>query len=150
MAMTAEAIIFAINSAIRLGRNAQRAYAKSLTSKSIVLPLPSFSGTPNAFTAQRFFDDEDPGSGGAQYLAKMETLQDIHHRFKTAEGTSFPTDEELKIYIEYFTHLQALLEQEAKVDVSQGINDDQITADDVVALLSIRQYTHDKAKHTSP
>ena len=37
MAMTAEAIVFAINSAIRLGSNAQRAYAKSLTSKSIVL-----------------------------------------------------------------------------------------------------------------
>ncbi|MEO0877248.1 MAG: hypothetical protein AAFY48_21835, partial [Bacteroidota bacterium] len=86
MAMTAEAIIFAINSAIRLGRNAQRAYAKSLTSKSIVLPLPRFSGTPNAFTAQSFFDNEDERTGGAQYLSKMERLKDVHERFKNGMG----------------------------------------------------------------
>ncbi|RMF03084.1 MAG: hypothetical protein D6772_02595, partial [Bacteroidetes bacterium] len=86
MAMTAEAIIFAINSAIRLGRNAQRAYAKSLTSKSIVLPLPAFSGEANGFVAQRFFDDTDELTGGHQYLAKLERLADIHERFKNGEG----------------------------------------------------------------
>ena len=95
MAMTAEAIIFAINSAIRLGRNAQRAYAKSLTSRSIVLPLPAFSGTPNSFTAQRFFDDTDEQLGGAQYIQRMEKLADIHHRFKNASGAAFPSDDEL-------------------------------------------------------
>ncbi len=148
--MTAEAIIFAINSAIRLGRNAQRAYSKSLTSKSIVLPLPSFSGTPNAFTAQKFFDNADLTEGGEQYLSKMERLMDIHNRFKTGEGNQFPTDEELEIYIKYYIHLHSLLEQEAKTDFSQGMDDNRITADDVVALLSIRQYTHDSSKHTSP
>jgi len=93
--MTAEAIIFAINSAIRLGRNAQRAYSLSLSSKAIVLPLPKFSGTPNAFTAQRFFDSEE-ADGGARFIARMERLQAIHQRFKSAAGADFPTDEELE------------------------------------------------------
>lgn len=147
MAMTAEAIIFAINSAIRLGRTAQRAYAKSLSSKSIVLPLPNFSGRPNANKAQSFFDNEDPTLGGAQYLARIERLQDIHQRFKTAEGTAFPSNKELKIYVQYYIRLHSLLEREAAAD---RFNDNYITADDMVALLSIRQYTHDSSKHTSP
>lgn len=150
MAMTAEAIIFAINSAIRLGRNAQRAYAKSLTSKRIVLPLPAFSGEANAFTAQRFFDDSDPQTGGQQYLAKLEKLQDIHERFKTGEGDDFPTDAELEKYVDDYRQLSSLLENEATVDFQQGLKDDRINADELVALLSIRQYTFDPEKHTSP
>lgn len=150
MAMTAEAIIFAINSAIRLGRNAQRAYAKSLTSKSIVLPLPKFSGTPNAFTAQSFFDNADERTGGAQYLAKMERLQDIHERFKNGVGDEVPTSEELDRYVDAYTQLSTLVEQEANADFQNGLDDRRINADELVALLSIRQYTHDKAKHTKP
>lgn len=150
MAMTAEAIIFAINSAIRLGRNAQRAYAKSLTSKSIVLPLPKFSGTPNAFTAQSFFDNTDERSGGAQYLAKMERLQDIHERFKNGVGDQVPTAEELDRYVDAYAQLSTLVEQEAQADFQSGLDDRRINADELVALLSIRQYTHDSAKHTRP
>ncbi len=150
MAMTAEAIIFAINSAIRLGRNAQRAYAKSLTSKSIVLPLPKFSGTPNAFTAQSFFDDTDERTGGAQYLAKMERLQDIHERFKNGVGDQVPTSEELDRYVDAYAQLSTLVEQEATADFQSGLDDRRINADELVALLSIRQYAHDKSKHTKP
>ncbi|MEM1216099.1 MAG: hypothetical protein AAGJ82_10460, partial [Bacteroidota bacterium] len=150
MPMTAEAIIFAINAAIRLGRNAQRAYAKSLTARRITLPLPDFSGTANAFTAQRFFDDPDEVSGGTQFLAKIETLADIHHRFGAGSGATFPTDAELKRYVRYFRHLSALLEQETTLNVTEGFNDNRINVDELVALLSIRQYIHDGARHTTP
>jgi len=147
--MTAEAIIFAINSAIRLGRNAQRAYSLSLSSKAIVLPLPKFSGTPNAFTAQRFFDSEE-ADGGARFIARMERLQAIHQRFKSAAGADFPTDEELEKYVESFVSLSALQAQEANPDFKDGLNDNRINSDELVALLSIRQYTYAGAKHTSP
>ncbi|MEZ4985617.1 MAG: hypothetical protein R2795_11380 [Saprospiraceae bacterium] len=150
MAMTAEAIIFAINSAIKLGRNAQRAYARNLTSRSITLPLPSFSGTANAFTAQRFFDDEDGQTGGSRYIEKMEKLADIHHRFKNGTGDAFPTDEELARYVEYYTLLYALLENERSTEFENGWNENRINADELVALLSIRQYTHDGVQHTTP
>lgn len=151
MAMTADAIIFAINSAIRLGRNAQRAYSKSLTSKSIVLPLPQFSGTPNEDTARRFFEDKDPQKGGAQYLDRMERLADIHQRFIDITGSlPFPSDEELEIYKNYYINLSSLLDQESNVDFQEGLDDNKINADDLVALLSIRQYTAPNAVHTTP
>ncbi len=150
MAMTAEAIVFAINSAIRLGRNAQRAYAKSLTSKSIVLPLPKFSGTPNAFTAQNFFDNDDEVTGGATYLKKMERLADIHDRFKNGVGDAVPTNQELDMYVAAYAQLGTLVAQEASSTFQDGLDDDRINADELVALLSIRQYTHDSAKHTNP
>lgn len=150
MAMTAEAIIFAINSAIRLGRNAQRAYAKSLTSKSIVLPLPKFSGTPNAFTAQNFFDNTNDRTGGAQYLPKMERLRDIHHRFKYGLGDEVPTDAELELYVEAYAQLSTVLEHETQADFQSVLDDRRINSDELVALLSIRQYTFDRSKHTKP
>ena len=124
MAMPAEAIIFAINSAIRLGRNAQRAYAKSLTSKSIILPLPAFSGEANGFVAQRFFDNPDQATGGQQYLANLERLADIHDRFKNGEGDQFPSEEELDLYVAYFKQLSSLLKQEDATDSQQGLKDD--------------------------
>jgi hypothetical protein len=151
MAMTANAIIFAINSAIRLGRNAQRAYSKSLTSRSIVLPLPNFTGTPNEDTARRFFENKDPQRGGAQYLSRMERLKDIHERYiSTSPTVTFPSTAELELYKNYFANLSSLLDKEAEVDFKEGLDDNKINADELVALLSIRQYTDPNAIHTTP
>ena len=150
MALTADAIVFAINAAIRLGRNAQRAYARSLTSQSIVLPLPRFSGTANALTAQNFFDSEDEVNGGAQFLATIERLADIHDRFKHGEGDAFPTDDEIAEYIEYYQQLSQMLKEEATADFQEGLKDDRVNADQLVALLRIRQYQFHPEKHTRP
>lgn len=151
MAMTAEAIIFAINSAIRLGRNAQRAYAKSLTSQKIVLPLPKSDGEPNGFAAQSFFDNTDERTGGAQYLARMERLADVHERFKSVDpAVKPPSNKEVDRYVAAYLQLSALLEAENNAGFQDGLDDRRINADELVTLLSIRQYTHDDAKHTNP
>ena len=77
---TAEAIIFAINAAIRLGRNAQRAYAKSLTSTKLVLPLPAFDREISPIVADTYFSDPDEITGGARFLPLIARLQELHKR----------------------------------------------------------------------
>ncbi|RMF00004.1 MAG: hypothetical protein D6772_06910, partial [Bacteroidetes bacterium] len=70
--------------------------------------------------------------------------------FKNGEGDQFPSEAEIDLYVAYFKQLKSLLEQEQATDFQQGLKDDRINADELVALLSIRQYTFDPDKHTSP
>ncbi len=150
MAMTADAILFAINSAIRLGRNAQRAYAISLTSRSITLPLPESDQQPNSDKAQEYFDNDDELVGGAQYLTRIEELKDLHHRFKHGMGADMLTTEEDQRYIDYFVKLSSIQRRDNNVEIKEDDNENRIDADELVALLSIRQYTFDKNKHHRP
>jgi len=48
---TASGILFAIQSAIRLGQQARQAYVDSTRKRALVLPLPNFNPEPNAGSA---------------------------------------------------------------------------------------------------
>ena len=133
--IAAEAIIFAINSAIKLGHNVQRAYAKSIKAKAIVLPLPAFDPTPSLSKVHDFFEDKDPGVGGNQYLIQIERLNELHSKFP-----GFQVDEEAE-YKAYYDQLRTL--------TVKG-NDAEIHADDFVTLLRIRQWETGKMPGTTP
>ena len=88
---TAEAIVLAIHSAIRLGRNIQKAYANSLRARSIVLPLPDFDSQADSLNAQRFFDKDGRFA--------LEEIEDLAHLHQANEERAL-TEEEEERYVE--------------------------------------------------
>ncbi|MEL7121346.1 MAG: hypothetical protein AAFO07_18005, partial [Bacteroidota bacterium] len=126
--VTAEAIVFAINSAVRLGRNIQKAYANSLRSRAIVLPLPSFDENISPFTIRRFFD-----SDGAHFVTELEVLKYLHlkNNHQNLEG------EELEEYRYYYRTLYRMYKNGAN---ETAIREPNINIDDIVGLLKIRQW----------
>ncbi|GJM35397.1 MAG: hypothetical protein DHS20C18_43980 [Saprospiraceae bacterium] len=151
--LTAEAIIFAINSAIKLGRNVQKAYAESLKSREILLPLPRFSGEPPLLTIEEFFNNKDKIEGGARFVEKIERLQILHLAFGQF---GFTEDDDKLEYISYYNHffeLQQIDNQAIMVGEGdnhpQRIDDSRLNVDDLLSLLRIRQYENPKLVKTS-
>ncbi len=142
ISLAAEAVIFAINSAIKMGRNAQRAYAKSIKAKSIILPLPKFTGQPTGSKAAEFFSTDDLREGGFQFLEKIERLKTLHDKFDL-QGLPTPEEEE---YVEYYKQLFEVLRE----DRESGLREDRIDSSDLVALLRIRQWETGKEPRNSP
>ena len=145
-ATTAETIIFAINAAIRLGRNTQRAYAKSLRARTIVLPLPDFKHEASPTRAKKFFLNEDEREGGAQFLGQIKRLEELHVRFADLATEKPLSDHEIKEYIDYYKKLSASLDEPVEGDMDKH----QIDTDALVAMLHIRQYELGKTEGTSP
>jgi hypothetical protein len=81
----AEAVIFSINSAIKLSQNLRRAYAQSLRGRALTLPLPEFNSEVKMSTIDRFFDDH------SEYLEGLEPLKGLHDKSNSGEDL---TDEE--------------------------------------------------------
>lgn len=146
MKSTAETIIFAINAAIRLGRSAQRAYAKSLQSKEIILPLPEFDKDPSLRRAQDFFEDKVERTGGKQFLDQVEHLADLHERLRDLRTLRPLSDAEKKDYLDYYQLFLKTLEQ----DITDELYEDRVTAEEFAALMRIRQFEEGKVPGTKP
>jgi len=126
--ISTQAILFAINSALRLGKNIQRAYANSLKSRQVVLPLPSFDSTPNAFTINRFFETD-----GARFVEEIEALKFLHRK-NQIESLS---RKEMSEYLEYYRNLFFIV---AVGESDEDIKNSGLRTEDVVSLLKIRQW----------
>lgn len=146
--IAAQAIIFAINAAIRLGRNAQRAYAKSITSSKLMLPVPAFDAGSSAIVADTYFSDEDPQRGGARFLPLFDRLQELHRRSAGFGANDMLTAEEEKEYLEYYQTLAAAQAQDQ--DGATAFSDNRLNPDEWANLLAIRQYAKGKELGTSP
>jgi len=141
ISLTAEAIILAINSAIKLGKNLQRAYAKSAKSKTIFLPLPKFDVRPNADRAHRFFKDVDELEGGQQFVEQIERLDFLFRKFDN--GLLLEEQEE---YVNYYETLSFQL----KKDRERDIDHDGVNTDDLVALLRVKQWEDGSQPRNTP
>ncbi|MCB0598111.1 MAG: hypothetical protein H6557_24250 [Lewinellaceae bacterium] len=129
--LTADAIIFTINSAIKLSHNIRRAYAQSIRAKTLSLPLPEFDTEIKFNTALDFFD------GHPQYPERVERLAKLH--LEADENLLLPEEKERE-YLEYYRAFHALhLGRDERPDVN---------AEDLVNLFRIRQWEHGKEHHT--
>ncbi|MCB9265126.1 MAG: hypothetical protein H6558_08895 [Lewinellaceae bacterium] len=121
--MTADAIIFTINSAIKLSHNIRRAYAQSLRGKKLVLPLPEFTTEIKFNTLLDFFEDHP------EYTQRVERLAQLH---KEADENLRLPEEKHKEYLEYYRAFHTLhLGRDKRPDMN---------ADDMVNLFRIRQW----------
>ena len=130
-----DAVIFAIQSAIKLGTNIRKAYANSLRSRRIVLPLPKFRGGDSLESAKTFFS-----GNGKNYLEEFPPLKVLHAKFSPPVGVRAqrPEGEDFNEYMKYFKLF-------FRVDNNPGLEDDedtqsQIDSNTVISLLKIQQF----------
>lgn len=124
----AEAVIFSINSAIKLSQNLRRAYAQSLRGRALTLPLPEFNSEVKMSTIDRFFDDH------SEYLEGLEPLKGLHDKSNSGEDL---TDEEQGRYREFYFSFKALERGE-----HQRL---EMSAEDLSAFFKVRQWDKGKA-----
>lgn len=147
MKTTAETILFAINAAIRLGRNTRQAYAKSLKSRAIVLPLPRFiTLAQDLQLARTFFSDTDAFKGGARFLNEIEHLRSLHERDTDPRNPRPLTELERGMYYDYFKRFYLTLQAGNEGSLSV----DQVSAEELASMLRIRQWERGLASGTSP
>ncbi len=132
--LTTDAILFSINSAIKLGRNLQRAYALSLRTKELVLPLPAYNRDVSETTVEFFFEDE-----GKSFLGKIDRLDELHEKAKNSRLD----DEELEEYRQFYGVFFAALNPQP--DPSQEATV-LLDTQEVLYLFTIRQWERGKAK----
>ena len=138
--LTAEAVIFAIHSAIKLGGALKKAYANSLRGKEIVLPLPSVDMELDLDVANRFFRLEE----GQPFVKEIERLEELHQIAESDEGIDSMTSGQKKEYENYYIHFFKL---------TNGVSSDGgiiISSEDLVGLLRIRQWEQGTVKGITP
>jgi len=125
----AEAVIFSINSAIKLSQNLRRAYAQSLRGRPLTLPLPEFNSEVKMSTIDRFFD-EFP-----EYPAGLEPLKTLYNK---SNGGDELTEEDQSNYREFYFSFKAL---------ERGENGQRLemSAEDLTAFFKVRQWDKGKA-----
>jgi len=125
----AEAVIFSINSAIKLSQNLRRAYAQSLRGRALTLPLPEFDNEVKMLTIDRFFDEH------TAYLEGLEPLKALYNKSNGGEDL---TSEDKDSYREYYFSFKAL---------ERGENGQRLemSAEDLNAFFKVRQWDKGKA-----
>jgi len=142
---TAEAILFTIQSALKLEGAIRRAYADSIKRKELVLPLPDMDTRPINRTIRNFFRDEDPVEGGAQFLelfSELKALQEDYENIKEDES-----DPRRKKYLAYYQKLKPL------TGTKEAGGDGLLTASSPKALASlmvVRQWEAEDPSALSP
>ena len=131
---TAEAVIFAIHSAIRLSAQLRKAYANTLKTRALVLPLPTFDGTPKLSTAHKFFRNN-----GKEFLEKIAHLAKLHDLVDRKHEDEL-SDEIKRDYLEYYKAYWHVLNGRWH----------SFSADDLNHLLLIRQWETGREPVTSP
>ena len=91
--LAADAVLFAINSAIKLSRNVQRAYAQSLQGRILVLPLPDFDASIDLATIIAYFE------WSPELLEDFDDLRRLHEQ--AMRELQLPT-EALQRYRQYY------------------------------------------------
>lgn len=119
--LAAEAVIFAIHSAIKLSRNVQRAYAQSLQGRLMVIPLPIFDRDIDLAAIISFFE------WAPELSAQLEDLERLHKR--ALEELQLP-EEELRRYQQYYLSFKEV--KEGKVQ--------ELQAADLAHLFRVRQW----------
>lgn len=74
---TADAILFGIQSAIKLGGAVQQAYANNLRARELVFPLPKFKTGVTTYTVRAFFNEN---GDGYKFLQDYPELKLLHEK----------------------------------------------------------------------
>jgi hypothetical protein len=131
--LTADLIIFSINSAIKLSNNLRRAYALSVRSKTLVLPLPDFDKELQTGTIINYFDSHP------EYLSRLEYLAELHQKASNYNLTKEEEAEYTRYYLHLFEGESGLLDKKSS----------ELSETDLLALFQIRQWEKGKAPGTA-
>ncbi len=136
---SASLILFAIQSAVRLGQQARIAYVDSTRRRELILPLPDFFSSPGVSDAIAFFDTigkrfVDGYEKNGQLIKGSERLKSL---LSMADGQMLKDEEknELKTFHTEFWNLNSAENGDAVWDDGGYVDPEQINA-----LITIRQW----------
>ncbi|MGD0230714.1 MAG: hypothetical protein ABSC19_10205 [Syntrophorhabdales bacterium] len=125
---TADVILFAIQSAIRLGQQARQAYVDSTRNRALVLPLPTFDPTTDGASALSYYQDLPP--------EKIPVpIRDIVAKGKTT-GLG---EDDLALLLTYYNEFLILCPKPWKT-VRPSPEGGFLTRDSVASAVQIRQW----------
>lgn len=137
--MTPSMVLFAIQSALKMGGAAKQYYVDSARSKEMTLPLLNFDRTPNTHDVFEYFQEDETlldieSAGLPRLLAVVNKLHD--------HGEQSLTDAEIELLVYYYWKDDP---DALSVKPSTAMLSDEAFE----ALLTIRQYSKDTEPHTS-
>lgn len=126
--LAAEAIIFSINSAIKLSANLRRAYVHSIRAKALVLPLPDFNTEIQLATINLFF---------FRHQEYLDQLIDLKELFEKANSVLALEEDDMEEYLKLYRTFKAIEDGDtARLEMNTS---------EVLTLLKIRQWEKGQA-----
>jgi len=135
-------VLFAIQSAIKLGAAFQKSYIDATTAAPIILPLPNFPSSIDSQAALTFFSPGlppgIPAGAGNRFVSKNPTLAALVTKAIAASLTADEAASFLAFYEEDFNILHASLNH--NLAFQDGKNPASLSSDDIASCLTIRQW----------
>jgi hypothetical protein len=128
---SADIVMFAIRSAIKMGRQMRLSYINSTKRRELVLPLPNFFNTSDIVSAAGYFQTE-----GQAHVAKVPQLSALLAKRNTPGGLTPTEQEEVLTYHTEFFNLD--LANAGKLGAAAEGN--RLSGKEFNALITIRQW----------
>src|SRR5882762_5849880 len=135
-------VLFAIRSSIKLSQQIRQAYVDSTKSRDLVLPLPNFFSEINIVSATNYFAVK-----GQAHLADKPKLAALLEKRKTP-GQTLTAEQEAEVcayHIEFEN-----LDRAKRGEFAVGAGGSTLNADDLNALITIRQWKRGDNPNPSP
>lgn len=134
---SSDLILFAIQSALRLGVQARAAYVDATRRRALVLPLPNYQAKSDVYDAVEYF--KGPGK---RHVPKSKFLKDLRDQLRETDNITQIVD---TLGEEQKTELIVLHSDFATLDFTEKGYEfekayDQFTSEDLINILRIRQW----------
>jgi hypothetical protein len=141
---SSDLILFAIQTALRLGVQARAAYVDATRRRSLILPLPNYQAKSDVYDALEYFKES-----GKRHIPESKPLEDLHDQL---EQTDTITQIVNTLTEEQKTELMVLHSDFATLDfIEKGFEfektSDEFIPEDLINVLRIRQWRKGNDPH---
>jgi hypothetical protein len=131
----AELILLGIRAAIRLNEQFRKGFADSTRAAAITIPLPNFKSAPDAVSALTFYLGD-----GKEFVPTSARVGALVQKAESAGISNLSAEEQSEFRLLFGEHHSLQLARAGMLVTSEADNPAQLTNEDAVTLLSIRQW----------
>ena len=139
MPVDVQLIMLAIRAAIRIAEQARHAFADSLRSAAITLPLPNFPAAPDLSSIENFYRDGD----GKEFFAANLRVRTLVGKVAAQGPRALSAEEDKEIHALFDEHTLLIRARNGQVVGTAGAESlaaTGLTDEDLVVLVSVRQW----------
>src|SRR5262245_6342564 len=139
MPVDVQLIMLAIRAAIRIAEQARHAFADSLRSAAITLPLPDFPAAPDLSSIENFYRDGD----GKEFFAANLRVRALVGKVADKGPRALTGDEDKELHALFDEHtllFRARAGQVVSTGGAESLAAIGMTDEDLVVLVSVRQW----------
>ena len=137
MVVDAQLVMFAIRAAIRLGEQVRHAYADSLRSAAITLPLPNFPAAPDLSSIENFYRDGD----GREFFPANPRVKALVDKVAASGPAGLDPAENEEIQALFGEHTMLCRARKGQfAGRAAPAAPGSLTDEDLVVLVSVRQW----------